>query len=244
MQARRPGAVLEPDTGVGSPDQGDRPGRAARQLKQALRDRALEGLAGGVPVVPLAGDPAGRRRTWPAGLPPIPPISPASVVQLGEAPLDGADGPWARTSTGPRIGSPRAQSFPRPHGRGNRCHRIARAAQPAERILHTAIPKETNLMTTLSKTFPSEDAARQAIEALKLRARRHATSGCSRAVRCATSPRTARRLRRAGRRGRTGRSSPASCNAAGRPPAVSPPAAGPAIPTGSAKADSPTPNAS
>lgn len=51
--------------------------------------------------------------------------------------------------------------------RGNCCHHDANAPQPPERILHTAIPKEMNYMATFSKTYPSEDAARRAVEALR-----------------------------------------------------------------------------
>jgi hypothetical protein len=58
-----------------------------------------------------------------------------------------------------RRGAPR-------HG-GNHRHPAAPAAQARGRILHTAIPEETDYMTALSNTYPSEDTARRAVEALR-----------------------------------------------------------------------------
>jgi hypothetical protein len=56
--------------------------------------------------------------------------------------------------------------------RGNRCHHVANAPQPPERMIRAANPA-TRLttkdisMTTLTKTYPTELAARRAVEALR-----------------------------------------------------------------------------
>jgi hypothetical protein len=56
--------------------------------------------------------------------------------------------------------------------RGNRCHRAANAPQPPERIIRAANPAaglttEVISMTTLTKTYPTERAARRAVQALR-----------------------------------------------------------------------------
>jgi hypothetical protein len=88
------------------------------------------------------------------------------------APASASGRPSARASTGPRTLKSTAQSFPPSDMRGNCCHRTANAPQPPERMIRAANPatrlttKETS-MTTLTKAYPTELAARRGVEALR-----------------------------------------------------------------------------
>ena len=104
-------------------------------------------------------------------------------------------GPRLDRSENPEIHRP---SFPPADARGNCCHHDANAPQPPERMIRAANPAtrlttEDITMTTLTKTYPTEPAARRALEALR------ATGVAERDIRLLAGTRTTRHPPRTGR---------------------------------------------
>ncbi len=215
----------------------DQPRRLAAERASQPRDHRLHRLdhAGGRPLAPQVRDQAFARDRLPR----------VQQQHGQQRPLPRA-GQRQRPTLRPRLD--RSQDpeihrsrFPPSDARCNRCHRVANAAQPPERMIGAAntatrlTTKEIS-MTTLTRTYATEVAARRAVEALR------ATGVPERDIRllAGSAPRDIRREPVGGSPDRSRPMPRSAPTAAERSNVARAPAASPAIPISSDKARSRT----